>query len=171
MYCPQCESYWDAASERAKCTHGDHDHQRFEMHRHLDSVVLPDGVTVTAASFDSANPYERERPPDYGLYLDPKWQPPWEHSHLDWPDFGVPDHPAPVLEALMVVRNRARTGQHVEVGCVGGHGRTGTALACLAALSGKPAQEAVAWVRTNYCSKAVETPEQGAFVASLVASS
>jgi protein-tyrosine phosphatase len=71
----------------------------------------------------------------------------------------------------MVVRNRARTGQHVEVGCVGGHGRTGTALACLAALSGKPAQEAVAWVRTNYCSKAVETPEQGAFVASLVASS
>jgi hypothetical protein len=63
VFCPQCETYWDAALERAKCTHGDHDHQRFEKHRHLDSVVLPDGVTVTAASFDSANPYERERPP------------------------------------------------------------------------------------------------------------
>jgi hypothetical protein len=50
---------------------------------------------------------------------------------------------------------------------LGGHGRTGTALACLAALSGEPSQEAVVWVRTNYCPKAVETPEQAVFVASL----
>jgi protein-tyrosine phosphatase len=67
-----------------------------------------------------------------------------------------------------VVRDRARAGQRVEIGCLGGHGRTGSALASLAVLSGVPAQEAVAWVRNNYCSKAIETPEQASFVASLV---
>jgi protein-tyrosine phosphatase len=66
-----------------------------------------------------------------------------------------------------MVRDRARAGQRVEIGCLGGHGRTGTALACLAVLSGEPANQAVAWVRTNYCSNAIETPEQAAFVSSL----
>lgn len=56
-------------------------------------------------------------------------------------------------------------GQHVEVGCLGGHGRTGTALACLAVLAGHPAGDAVAWVRSGYCAKAVETPGQEAFIA------
>ncbi len=53
----------------------------------------------------------------------------------------------------------------VEVGCLGGHGRTGTALACLAVLTGTPANEAVAWVRANYCAHAVETEAQEALVA------
>jgi protein-tyrosine phosphatase len=53
----------------------------------------------------------------------------------------------------------------VEIGCLGGHGRTGTALACLAIRTGHPAGDAVDWVRTVYCSSAVETPEQEAFVA------
>jgi hypothetical protein len=55
---------------------------------------------------------------------------------------------------------RARLGERVEVGCLGGHGRTGTALACLAILTGHPPGEAVAWVRANYCADAVETAEQ-----------
>ena len=54
----------------------------------------------------------------------------------------------------------------VEIGCLGGHGRTGTALACLAVLAGTPAAEAVAWVRGAYCPKAVETDAQRAFVES-----
>jgi protein-tyrosine phosphatase len=87
-----------------------------------------------------------------------------EHNYLDWPDFGVPQDAGPVFDALGVVRDRARAGQRVEIGWLGGHGRTGTALASLAVLSGEPAQEAVAWVRTNFCSKAIETPEQAAFV-------
>lgn len=60
--------------------------------------------------------------------------------------------------------DRARTGEQVELGCIGGHGRTGTALACLAVLTGCPASEAVAWVRASYCQKAVETAGQEAFV-------
>jgi len=37
-----------------------------------------------------------------------------------------------VVEALKTALERARPGQDIEVGCLGGHGRTGTALACLA---------------------------------------
>ena len=55
----------------------------------------------------------------------------------------------------------------MEVGCLGGHGRTGTALACLAILTGHPAADAVAWVRANYCPEAVETVGQEAFITTL----
>jgi protein-tyrosine phosphatase len=60
-----------------------------------------------------------------------------------------------------------RTGEQVEVGCVGDHGRTVTALAILAILAGHPAADAVAWVRANYCPKAVETAGQEAFITGL----
>lgn len=142
-------------------------HRAFEAHRHLDLVVLPDGTRLTAASFDRVAPYSRARDPDYGLYLDSRWQPPWDHDRLDWPDFGVPASPEAVAEALKGLLERARSGQDVEVGCLGGHGRTGTALACLAVLAGHPASGAVAWVRSSYCAKAVETPAQEAFIAGL----
>jgi hypothetical protein len=167
VFCSQCVLSWDKESEPPKCNDEGHDHQLFEVHRHRDTVVFPDGLAVIAASFEPADPYGRERPPDYGLYLDPQWHPHWDHNHLDWPDFSVPDEVDPVLVALREVQDRARAGQYVEIGCGGGHGRTGTALACLAVLGGTPPKDAVAWVRVNYCSEAVETPEQAAFVSSL----
>jgi hypothetical protein len=43
--------------------------------------------------------------------------------------------------------------------------RSGTAIGCLAILDGLAADGAVARVRTNYCERASETPEQEAFVA------
>jgi hypothetical protein len=49
----------------------------------------------------------------------------------------------------------------------GGHGRTGTALACLAVLGGQNPATAVAWVRANCYPYAVETAGQEAFVVSL----
>lgn len=135
------------------------------MHVHRDEVALPDGTTVVAATFDERDPYDRTVAPHFGLYLDDRWQPPWPHAHLDWPDFGVPRDHAAVLDGLRQVLALARGGGHVEIGCWGAHGRTGTALACLAALTGLPRDEAVSWVRSTYCSKAVETAEQEAFVA------
>ncbi len=130
--------------EPAGCRNGEHAHHGWssEAHRHLDLVVLADGTRVTAASFDPLAPYARGREPDDGLYLDHRWQPPWDHGHVDWPDFGVPADPGAVAEALRAVLQRSRAGQHVEVGCLGGHGRTGTALACLAVLAGDPAGDA-----------------------------
>ncbi len=130
--------------------------------------MLPDGTQLTAASFDPVDPYSRARDPDYGLYLDSRWQPPWDHGHIDWPDFGMPANTPTVIGALKTVLERARSGQDIEVGCLGGHGRTGTALACLAVLTGLPALDAVAWVRSSYCAKAVETPGQEAFIAALI---
>jgi hypothetical protein len=165
--CAECQVHWYTDDEPAKCADPDHKHQRFEVHRHRSVVVLPDGTEVIAVSFDATDPYARDQPPDYGRYLDDHWQPPWTHDHLDWPDFGVPDDAAQVIAALRSVVDRARGGERVEVGCLGGHGRTGTALACLAMLTGHPAETAVAWVRANYCADAVETAEQETFVVGL----
>ena len=166
--CAQCQVHWYLDLEAATCTEPDHAHERFEVHLHRSVVVLPDGVEVIAVSFDAADPYVREQPPDYGLYLDHKWEPPWTHDHLDWPDFGVPDDTAHVVVALRSVLERARSGKRVELGCLGGHGRTGTALACLAIMTGHPQGDAVAWVRATYCSDAVETVEQEAYVVGFV---
>ncbi len=165
--CMECQVHWLDGTDPPGCQDPDHTHRRFLMHQHHSSVVLPHGTPILAASFDEHDPYSRERNPDYGLYLDPRWQPPWEHDHLDWPDFGIPPDAESFLVALRNALIRARAGQLVEIGCGGGHGRTGTALASLAALSGVSKAEAVGWVRRAYCTEAIETPEQEAFVAGL----
>jgi Protein-tyrosine phosphatase len=167
LACPDCGVHWYEGAEAAGCTEPSHRPLRFEVHVHRTMVVLPDGARVTAVTYDPTDPYGRVRPPDHGLYLDRRWRPPWAYEHLDWPDFGVPDEPAPVVALLRSLLDRAWAGERVEIGCLGGHGRTGTALACLAVLAGEPAGDAVAWVRANYCSEAVETAEQEAFVARL----
>jgi hypothetical protein len=163
--CVECQVFWDRELGPASCTVGGHTHQLFEIHRHRTAVVLPDATEVIAVSFDAADPYTRDRLPDYGLYLDPAWQPPWPHEHLDWPDAGIPRSEAALVAALTSLWERAREGQRVEVGCLGAHGRTGTVLACLVIMMGGPPEGAVAWVRSNYCLNAVENAEQEAFVA------
>jgi protein-tyrosine phosphatase len=72
-----------------------------------------------------------------------------------------------MITSLRRVLDRARAGERVELGCLGGHGRTGTALAALAVLTGHPAADAVAWTRTTYCPKAIETPAQESLIAHL----
>ena len=134
-------------------------------HVHRTPVRFADGTTVMGVRFLGDDPYVREDAPGFGLYLDERWAPPWPHEHLDWPDFGVPEDLDALRRALTDLLDRARKGERVEVGCLGGHGRTGTALACLAVLTGTPANDAVAWVRANYCYKAVETDAQEQLVA------
>ena len=163
-FCPDARLHWVVGEEDALCRISRHVHRRVEVHEHDDQVKLPDSTPVRAVSFVRRHPYERGVPPDLGLYLDACWQPPWPHHLLVWPDFGVPDEAEPVAAALRILLQRARSGQRVEVGCLGGHGRTGVALACLAVLTGTPASEAVNWVRTAYCARAVETDSQAAFV-------
>jgi hypothetical protein len=131
-----------------------------ERHVHRSRITLVDGTTITGVSWVAQNPYDRETAPSFGLYLDKRWAPPWPHTHLEWPDFGVPADLDGFRAALADALERARRGEIVELGCLGGHGRTGTALACLAILTGTPPNEAVDWVRANYCEKAVETDEQ-----------
>ena len=166
LVCPQSAQHW-YANEQALCREEkDHKHHRFEVHVHRDLVELPEGTSVTAVSFDADDPYARASAIDFGLYLDTQWMPPWPHAHVAWPDFGVPTDPGTLVTALEDLLTRARAGQAVELGCLGGHGRTGTALACLASLTGQPPRDPVSWVRANYCVKAVETREQEEFVSS-----
>jgi hypothetical protein len=135
-----------------------------EVHVHRTRVELPDGTAVTAVSFLGDDRYEREPVPAFGLYFDERWDPPWAHAHVDWPDFGVPADIAGLRASLVDLLDRARAGDRVEVGCLGGHGRTGTALACLAVLTGTPAGDAAGWVRAHYCPEAIETDAQREFV-------
>jgi protein-tyrosine phosphatase len=87
-----------------------------------------------------------------------------EHVNVEWPDFGMPADAGVLRQALVELRRRAAGDDVLEVGCLGGPGRTGTALACLAVLAEIPAEKAVGWVRANYCPKAVETVDREAFV-------
>lgn len=161
--CRECQLVWGVDAP-ALCSDASHTHRDHEVHRHLSEVELPDGTKVTAVSFDETAPYKRESVPDFGLYLDHRWNPPWAHLHVAWPDYGVPADESALRTALEDLLNRARTGQQVELGCLGAHGRTGTALACAAVLAGIAPDEAVGWVRSTYCEKAVETSEQAEFV-------
>lgn len=103
--------------------------------------------------------------PAFGLYL--LGQPPdpvcWQARWIRWPDFGLPSDPARAAEALREAWARAAT-ERVEIACGGGHGRTGTALACLAVLDGLPGPQAITYVREHYDPRAIETPWQRRFV-------
>ena len=103
--------------------------------------------------------------PAFGLYMLGRKPPPvpWEARWLRWPDFWLPSDPAAAADALREAWRRAET-ERVEIACVGGYGRTGTALACLAVLDGLPGREAVAYVREHYAARAVEMPWQRRFV-------
>jgi protein-tyrosine phosphatase len=111
------------------------------------------------------NPYKPD--PEFAVYLvgSDLYGVAWEYRWVDWPDFGLPANPAALRENLIETLARSST-ERVEVGCMGGKGRTGTALACLAVLDGAPATDAVAYVRQHYSLDAVETLEQASFVAS-----
>jgi hypothetical protein len=91
-------------------------------------------------------------------------KPTWPATVIDWQDFGLPENPELAAQQIVDAFGEARRGGLVEIGCLGGSGRTGTALACMAVLAGVPATEAVAWVRASYRPQAVETTEQEAWV-------
>lgn len=103
--------------------------------------------------------------PDWGLYLDWGWKhPDWRAENIDWRDYGLPSNYVVAFEAMLEVIERAQRGEKVEIGCIGGHGRTGTALACIAVMLGMTAKEAIKHVRTQYCDHTLETDEQEWFV-------
>lgn len=101
-----------------------------------------------------------DEPADFTLMLAAGPAPPWPHRSVRWPDFWVPLNSEDTLDALSEVLARARRGEQVEVGCRGGIGRTGTALAALTIMDGLAADRAVHFVRRQYHPKAVETPWQ-----------
>lgn len=112
----------------------------------------------------------RPRPPgpdpDHALYLLDAEPPPQPYpcSWVPWPDFGLPADDHQAIEAIADLLARADR-ERVEVGCLGGRGRTGTALAVMAIVSGVATEDAVTWVRDNYHPDAIETEAQEQWVA------
>jgi hypothetical protein len=127
---------------------------------------FPDGTLVRGRGLRDRLP---DGPlPDYGLYLigrpRQRFEPSWEADWIVWPDFRLPPDPQQAAYAVLTAFKRAQAGGRVEVACRGGSGRTGTVLACMATLAGVPAAQAVAWVRANYRTRAVETRRQRAWI-------
>jgi hypothetical protein len=118
-------------------------------------VTLPGGARVRGRRLGDA-----VSPADFALVLAVGPLPSWPYQRIRWPDFWVPLDRDDALDALREAHRRAVAGERVEVGCRGGVGRTGTALAALAILDGLPTAQAVGWVRSRYHPKAVETPWQ-----------
>lgn len=148
-------SYTDYGG-RTKCSH-------FQQ-----PYKLPSGVVVYASTF------HRDRLddplPDLGIYMDGLWMPDCIAFHVGCPDWGVPL--APVDGVLYVAREGIRAaaeGKRVEVGCVGGHGRTGLMLAIMSLLSMRvpDADAAIDRVRDLYCIEAIESRDQEWYIAGI----
>ncbi len=125
-------------------------------------VTLPSGLQVRGRRL-RASP----SPADFTLVLARGPAPAWPHRYVRWPDFWVPLDRADALAALHEALGRARWGERVEAACGGGIGRTGTALAALAILDGLPRADAVRWIRDRYHPRAIETPWQRRWLASV----
>jgi protein-tyrosine phosphatase len=126
-------------------------------------MALPSGRLIRGRGLHGPGPAGPD--PEFALYLlgrEPDGVP-WEFRWVAWPDFRLPADPAAARESFTEAWVRS-AAERVEVGCAGGRGRTGTALACIAVLDGVPPREAVAYVRRHYDRRAVETPAQRRFV-------
>jgi hypothetical protein len=84
---------------------------------------------------------------------------------LAWPDMTAPTH----VGLKFWTRLHGMLPQHTAVACVGGHGRTGTALACLLVADGMTADDAIKTVRAKHCTKAIETVTQEQYIKRLAA--
>jgi len=132
-----------------------------------DGVVeLPDGRRVRGTGL--RRPRRDSPAPEFAVYLlgrDPQ-VPDREYRWVRWRDFRLPDSTDQAVTALREAHTRAES-ERVEIACGGGVGRTGTAMAVLAVMSGVAPDDAVSWVRENYKPRAVETRRQKRWVESV----
>lgn len=152
-----------------------HWRQRFELNDRIE--IFASAIFDRPADPDSRGDFVG--PPHIGLYLDERWA---AHSLLlspgpelpflrkrtnagrivlwPWADYEIPDEPRLFARALKWLLREAGKGKVIEIGCMGGHGRTGTVLACLLVLQGANPATALTKVWTEYCSEAVESRAQ-----------
>lgn len=80
-------------------------------------------------------------------------------------DFSVPSNEGNFIISMATIAHKLLLNQPVFVGCYGGRGRTGLALASLAHLTGEP--DPIVWLQSNYLLDSPETNQQKEFVMSL----
>jgi hypothetical protein len=130
----------------------------------LGVVELPDGTRLRGRGMRAGAPSGSV--PGWSLFLlgSPPHDVAWPHRWLRWRDFWLPSDRSDARAAFEEAHARAANGTRVEVVCLGGRGRTGTAIACIAQLGGVLAEDAVGWTREHYDRHAVETPWQRRYV-------
>lgn len=126
-----------------------------------DLVIYPKHLIVSMANIDPdiVSVYNMDAPSllEYNNQM----------ISISWPDYSVPDLGHDFWLNLIDVINTEWAAGRIEgvtVCCVGGHGRTGTALSILAVLTGSCITDPVLFVRKRYCEKAVESKSQLAYV-------
>ena len=78
-------------------------------------------------------------------------------------DMTAPEDPVAFKKLIEWVSVQLAAQKKVHMGCIGGHGRTGTALAALVKeMMGE--EDAITYVRENYCKKVVESEAQIKFL-------
>jgi protein-tyrosine phosphatase len=127
-------------------------------------VELPDGARLRGRGIRAGAPVAPL--PQWSLFLlgSPPRDVAWSYRWLRWHDFWLPSDSSDARAAFAEAHRRAIAGERVEVACVGGRGRTGSAIACIAQLGGVSAEDAVEWTRNCYDRRAVETPWQRRYV-------
>ena len=79
-------------------------------------------------------------------------------------DMCAPKSPKQFRKMVEWVSEQLHDGKRIHVGCIGGHGRTGTFLAALVSLHEDLTDDPIKWVRENHCKKAVESESQIKFL-------
>ncbi len=82
---------------------------------------------------------------------------------IDWPDDRLPLRLSQASQVLREAWERSAE-ERVEIVCTGGKGRTGTALAIMAICDGMTPEDAIDFVRENYCAEAIQTHAQRGFL-------
>lgn len=98
---------------------------------------------------------------DFGMRKDDRAYPWVEGDSFLFPiaDMGVPANLTQFTKLLEYLWANLEAGKKIHIGCIGGHGRTGMVLAALVTMmTGE--KDSIAYVRANYCPKAVESKAQ-----------
>lgn len=151
---------------------------------------LQEGLRVYASAWMDRPHQEQVLPaagfrgdPDVGFYLDSRWGSdlllvspgttgPFTRMKrsstkvvvFPWPDYGVPRDAKVLWRCLDWILKQVEAGKIVEIGCIGGHGRTGSVLAALLVHQGMTSEGAIRRVWRRYCEEAIESQRQIAFL-------
>jgi hypothetical protein len=158
---------------------------------HDAQPVLIGSYTIYVTAYKNVGESAKGFHPDVGLYFDSDWDKLFKNPNVYGEVKGFGDYPGRYSYPAIVIDwsdwkgididimawlvdgaiNNLRDSRKLDVGCYGGHGRTGTFLACLAGkLENLDARAAILAVRKRYCEEAVESYSQVGTVASFLKS-
>jgi hypothetical protein len=143
-------------------------HKCYEKHPLLKIIVGENVYTISGGTCNFPPPIGTDILIgfDYGMVntlLDYPWEPGVAVRFMV-SDGKAPEDPKQYKKLVAWTAEQILAGKKVHTGCIGGHGRTGMFLAALVKyMTGN--ENAIGYVRDNYCESAVETTVQVKFLA------